>query len=196
MSAYRFAWRALKIVALLVMTACDSADSSPPSFKVLPQFELIDQDGNVFTSEDMSGKTWITSFIFTSCPTSCPLITARQANLQKSLQSHAGIHFLSISVDPETDQPQKLRDYARQYGADQKQWRLLTGPRETIKELALKGFLVAVGARERVDNGYDIVHSRKLFLVDETRTLRGFYDTDEQGLSQLMHDAIRLSRGR
>lgn len=72
------------------------------------------------------------NFIFTSCTTICPIMSATFAHAQKSLGDEAQqIHWISISIDPEYDTPQRLRAYAQRFKAGA-QWSFLTGTTEDI----------------------------------------------------------------
>src|SRR5690606_20097377 len=84
----------------------------------LPPFSLVDHDGKPFTESDLRGRIWIVNFIFTRCPTICPKLTTQMSSLVKETAGVDGLHFLSISVDPENDPPPVLRTYGEKYGAD------------------------------------------------------------------------------
>ena len=73
------------------------------------------------------------NFIFTSCPTICPVLTSSFASVQKSLDSSGAMRprMISISIDPAFDTPGRLLDYSRRYGATD-DWYFLTGHQEDI----------------------------------------------------------------
>ena len=71
-------------------------------------------------------------FIFTTCPTVCPVMSATFAAVQNRLGPEAEkVTLVSISIDPEHDTPERLRDYARRFKAGPR-WRFLTGEAEEI----------------------------------------------------------------
>lgn len=75
------------------------------------------------------------NFIFTSCTTICPIMSATFAQAQKRLGSEAQqIHWISISIDPEYDTPQRLHDYAQRFHAGA-HWSFLTGDVDDIVAL-------------------------------------------------------------
>lgn len=82
----------------------------------------------------------VVNFIFTTCTTICPLMGANFAKLEKQLGEHAGrdVTLLSISVDPVTDTPFRLRAWKQRFstGPD---WVLVTGDKTGIDRL-LKSF--------------------------------------------------------
>jgi len=158
----------------------------PEVVATLPAFDLIDQNGEAFTSADLAGRVHITGFFFTSCPTSCPRIMTRMAEIEDIVSEQAefagfgdDIRFLAISVDPETDTPDKLRETLVKYGLDAKRWTLLTGPKDQVVSLVQDGFKQAVGDRTETEPGvFDIAHSNKLAIVDGDGGVRGFYGLD------------------
>jgi cytochrome oxidase Cu insertion factor (SCO1/SenC/PrrC family) len=110
----------------------------------VPDFALIDQRGRPVRRSDLEGKVWIASFIFTSCPDECLLMTAEMALLQSDLAHLADVRLVSITVDPERDTPAVLLQYGERYHADPTRWFLLTGDKHAIYRLASEGFRLGV----------------------------------------------------
>jgi protein SCO1/2 len=104
----------------------------------IPDVELVDQDAKrVHLYQDLvKGRVAALSFIFTTCTTICPLIGANLGRLQTELGQSSGedISLISVSVDPETDTPQRMKAWGAQFGA-KPGWNLLTGDKETVAQL-------------------------------------------------------------
>jgi protein SCO1/2 len=104
----------------------------------IPDAQLIDQDGKtVHLYRDLvKGRVAALSFVFTTCTTICPLVGANLGQLQRELgQSlREDIALISVSVDPATDTPQRMKAWGAQFGA-QPGWSLLTGDKETVDQL-------------------------------------------------------------
>ena len=103
----------------------------------VPDFKLKDQNGKLFDFGKARGKLVLVTFIFTTCPDVCPLLTAHFAAIQRALDARK-IHdylLLSITTDPETDTSSKLRDYADRYKADFSRWSFLTGSRAELAKV-------------------------------------------------------------
>src|ERR1700693_2426438 len=86
----------------------------------VPDVELVRDDGKtVLLNQELNdGRPVVLSFIFTSCTTICPMISATLAQLQRKLgPARDQVHLVSISIDPEFDTPARLRVYARKFGA-------------------------------------------------------------------------------
>lgn len=131
---------------------------------LIPDFGLIDQQGNFLRAGALRGKAFVLNFIFTRCqaPTMCPASTLRMAQLQQ-LAPAAGLeqlHFVSLSFDPEYDSPGVLRQYAAGYGIEFDNFHLLTGPRQVVEDL-LRQF----GILTRQEDG-TINHTMATLLVD------------------------------
>lgn len=169
-------------------------DSGPDVLMPIAPFALVDQDGRGFASDEaLRGKVWIAGFAFTSCTSICPMLTSQMANVQRRLDPYGDrVHLVTITVDPETDTPERLREYAERYGADLERWSFLTGEPERVRETIEQGFRRPIGARTETPSGYDILHSGDLMLVDQDGVLRGLYPTDAEGLDRLVSDVAAL----
>ncbi len=174
--------------------------SPPPILVQLPEYTLADQQGRSFGSRELAGKVYVASFIFTRCASICPLITTWMGKLQDRY-AEAGIehvHLVSISVDPEHDTPEVLRDYAQQHGVDPERWSLLTGAPEDVRRLVVEGFKTPMGDTEgaaaeparidaMIDAMIDIAHSGHLVLVDPEGFVRGYYEASDLGVDEVFH---------
>ena len=162
------------------------------NYGTVPEFRLTNQSGQPFGSAELKGKIWIADFVFTSCPGPCPIISSRMAEMQRPLED-SDVHLVSFSVDPETDTPEVLRDYAQRLHARDGRWDFLTGQTAAIYQLTQKGFKLAVsdGAEELGRP----VHSTRAALVDRRGEIRGYYDmTAPDGVTNLLADTSHLLR--
>ncbi len=180
----------LLALALLLLVACSSSDDGPPVIAPLPEFALVDQDGRAFGLDQMRGHPTVVGFIFTSCRSICPTLTARMRRFQ---EQYPTAHFVSFSVDPEADTPAVLKEYAARFGADLSRWRFVTGDTAEVNRTVVRGFRVAMGERVDAPEGYDIMHSSHLVLVDGDGAIRGYYATDDEAMARLERDLARLS---
>ena len=117
---------------------------------IIPEVEVLDQDGNAlhFYSDLIKGKTVAINFIFTTCTTICPPLAATFARVQKEMGDKVGkdVHFISISVDPLTDTPERLKAWGAKFKAGPG-WTFVTGNKEQIDNL-LYALGVSVSRRE------------------------------------------------
>ncbi len=150
-----------------------------PKLGTLSDFELTDSAGHGFGTEQLDGKVWVADFVFTTCAGSCPVLTTNMAELQRDLADTTEVHYVSVSVDPETDTPEVLAKYADVYSADTSRWHFLTGAEDRIQDLTVNGFKVG-----SIDE--PLFHSNRFVLVDTSRSIRGYYTGTEAG------DMLRL----
>lgn len=100
----------------------------------LPDVALINQDGKKVRLRSLaeSGKPVIVDFIFGTCTTICPILSACYVNLQNRLGAETDkVHLVSISIDPENDTPKVMKEYLKRYRA-KPGWDFLTGSRRDI----------------------------------------------------------------
>lgn len=141
----------------------------------LPDFRLTDQDGVPRGLPDLAGKWWVADFIFTTCHSSCPVMTKNMNKLRRSVAASGSILMVSISVDPERDTPEQLKKYSKEKDLATAGWWFLTGSRDAVQRLALDGF--HLGIQENPQNPAEpILHSRKFVLVDDRGHIRGYFD--------------------
>ncbi len=169
----------------------------PPPLPVLGQlapFELRSEQDRPFGTKNLDGKVWVANFIFTRCPTICPVFSAKMAEVQKLVGPlEPTVHLVSFSVDPAYDQPDKLLAYAERFHANPRVWTFLTGDPEAIKETVISGFKIAVGRDGPADDLASIFHGTHFVLVDGRGRLRGYYDSNEPGApARVARDAALL----
>jgi len=149
-------------------------------------FHLTDQDGRPVSRDDMLGKVWVASFVFTRCRTVCPQVTATMARLHEEAKKHPELLLVSFSVDPEEDTPEVLKRYASQYRAQSPGWRFLTGPEKDVYCLIRESFLLGVEQNTGVSRtpGNEVTHSTRLAVVDRKGNVRAYFDgrqVDDEG---------------
>ena len=128
-------------VLTLALSGMSGAQASRWGKDYFPNAAVITQDGKTlkFYDDLIKDKIFVISFLFTSCKDICPLATARLAELQEMLGDSMGrdIFFYSISIDPETDTPERLKQYADTFRAGPG-WLFLTGRPEDIHTIRHK----------------------------------------------------------
>ena len=149
-------------------------ESSDTLYHSIPNFELYDQDGNIFNNEDMLGNIVVVDFFFTRCPTICPKLAAHLLDIQNKFADRTDVIIVSHTVDPEHDSVEVLKEYAHKVHAKQDKWYFLTGEKSAIYDLAFKGYFASASKDEFAPGGF--LHSELIFLVDPKGRLRGSYD--------------------
>ncbi len=120
---------------------------SSASITFIPDVEVLDQDGKRlrFRTDLIDGKTVAINFIFTTCTAICPPLTATFRRVQQQLiEQKLPAQLISISVDPTTDTPERLREFAAKFKAEPG-WTFVTGDKAAIDSiLQALGTAVAV----------------------------------------------------
>lgn len=156
--------------------------TKPPEDEAwLSRFELTERSGETVSSEDLLGQPYLVSFFFSTCPSIC----VQQNQILKQLQDEfegQGVRFVAISVDPETDTPEQLREYAARFGADEKQWLFMTGDLTYIRRVGAEIF------RQPVNKKF---HTERFALVDPKGEIEGFYNWPEEKQLAKLREKIR-----
>lgn len=128
-----------------------------------PDFELVDQDGRRLSSSELRGKVVLLDFVFTLCPGPCPILTARQVDVQRAIpdELRERVHFVSISLDPENDTPEAMRAYGEAHGASFDNWSFVGGQPGTV-DAVVRSY--AVGKTRNAEG--EIEHLVIAFLID------------------------------
>jgi cytochrome oxidase Cu insertion factor (SCO1/SenC/PrrC family) len=117
---------------------------------VIPDVEVLDQDGKAihFYSDLIKGRTVAINFIFTTCTTICPPLAATFRRVQTEMGDKVGrdVYFISISVDPLTDTPERLKAWGDKFRAGPA-WTFVTGNKQEIGQL-LNALGASVARRE------------------------------------------------
>ena len=133
---------AVALAAAAILAPIGSnAQNRPWGADYIPNLTVTTQNGEPvrFYDDLVKGKIVIISFIYTSCTDICPLTTARMAQLEEKLGDMVGrdVFILSMTVDPERDTPQRLKEYAKTFGTGPG-WSFVTGKPEDIRAINYK----------------------------------------------------------
>jgi protein SCO1/2 len=165
------------LASLLLAISRDApqhASLEPPLPKIAPapEFALTSQDGAPVTLADFRGKVVAVTFIFTMCTATCPVLTPMMSFVQDQLGRDFGtkIAFVSITVDPERDTPDVLKEYAQAFGANFAGWSFLTGTPAAIRDVTHRYGVYA----SKIANG-DVEHTFLTSIVDPHGILRVQY---------------------
>ncbi len=146
------------------------ADPDGPGYvldepRPLPAFTLVDDAGTPFASGDFQGHWSLLYFGFTYCPDVCPSALSVMAQVKAQLDAQEGLddRYYLVSVDPERDSPERLREYVRYFDPE---FRGLTGTFDQLDVLTLAAGAVYRVPEEPEDENYLVAHSSTFTLVD------------------------------
>jgi protein SCO1 len=165
-----------------------------PVIASVPEFLFSNQNDEEFGLRNVQGRVFMANFIFTRCPSVCPVMLDKTAKLMEEIKDYGiSVVFLTFTVDPEHDTSLVLRRKAEELKANHERWFFLTHTnKEEMMKLFKDGFKVGVSEPIIAQDLFDIAHSEKIVLVDKRSRIRGFYSYEEESLQQLKRDIQQL----
>ena len=167
----------------------------------IPGFSFINQNNDVVIKDSLNGNIYIANFFFTSCPTICPVMTKNMAYVQRKLRVYPDIRFLSHTVDPINDTPERMLDYintlkSKNININLANWDFVTGDKKELYEIA-SAYFVNVSPDSLAPGGF--LHSEYFVIIDKEGKVRsgidknnnvvGVYDgTNDAQMKDLIND--------
>jgi len=138
--------------------------------------------------EDLKGKTMVMVMIYTSCKAACPRLVADMRNIEAQIpdENIKNLEFVLISIDPETDTPERLKAFAIENGMDGEQWTFLQGTQSGVREFAN---VLSVKYKEIspidfshsniisvFNSGGELIHQQEGLGVDNKETIAAIFE--------------------
>ncbi len=163
---------------LTVQREVNGREITDTLFHTLPDFRMVNQQGEVVTQAAVKGKIHVADFFFARCLGICPKMSSQMQRVQEAFLNDPNVVILSYTVDPQHDSVAALQNYAAQYEAKPGKWHLLTGQKEEIYHLAKRGYFVTAKEDDTTSTNLEeqFVHTDKFVLVDGDGVIRGFYN--------------------
>lgn len=167
----------------------------------ISNFSFINQNNEVVVNDSLKGNIYIANFFFTSCPTICPVMTKNMAYVQSKLSVYPNVKFLSHTVDPLNDTPERMLSYieklkGKNVNISLDNWDFVTGSKEELYAIA-QSYFVNVSVDSLAPGGF--LHSEYFVLIDKEGRIRsgidkqknvvGVYDgTNDAQMKDLVND--------
>jgi protein SCO1 len=120
-------------------------------FPIGKDLVAVNQAGETVKLSDLRGKVWVVAEFFAVCP-HCAVRNGKELReIHDAFKDHPDFHIVCISVDPEADDVEKLKEYAAALNADSKNWWFLNAGDEKATHEYLEKELKFLGVRERTD---------------------------------------------
>ena len=161
--------------------------------RALPDVELVDEHATPFRRADFQGAWSFVYFGYTYCPDVCPLALVELAELERQLQAEQPaqrIAYYFVSVDPQRDTPERLREYV---GYFDPAFRGLTGTREALTALATATSSLFYVPEGQDGDNYLVSHSSNVVLLGPDGTLAAVF-TPPHTPAQLAADFTKVRR--
>lgn len=176
------------VAELPAMNSIGTVDVWPlPKIKEVPDFSFTERNGDTVTKETMKGKVWVVDFIFTNCAGTCPVMSEMMTHVHAVMKPEDDAACVSVSVDPERDTLEVLKEYAAHYNASQERWLFLRGSVEDVLALSYRGLNIG-------DEKDPFIHSGRAVLIDRDGTIRGYYNLSDPGDREPLKALLRHYR--
>ena len=203
----------ITVLSIIVMTICytllrENPQQDLTTFGPIPEFTLLDQDGQPRSSSSFEGSAALISFLYTNCLDTCPLLVHRLSYIHKELRQKGlftdNLLFVSIILDDGPLDSPKLQIYQKTANLPDENWDLLTGNQEQITNLVTEGFKLALNIEPSIhvhadgslhrhaEGSIAISHSNRLILVDQSQNIRRYYDGLNVEPANLIRDLSEL----
>lgn len=169
-----------------------SSQIHPSSFlSNFVDLNLTDHHGSEFDVHALQGKTVLFNFIFTNCGSICPMQTKVLVDVLGALpmEVRSQVRFVSISIDPENDTPEKMLAFSQALKADVENWRFLTGNAQQIETLTERLLIFNEGEENKPQ-----VHRTSLWLVDKHGRMMQRYRGDPPDKDRLIRELKQISQ--
>ncbi|MDN3724167.1 SCO family protein [Aequorivita sp. SDUM287046] len=122
------------------------------------------QNGETVELKDLQGKVVVMVMIYTTCKAACPRLVADMRNIEKQIpeDKKENVLYVFVSIDPETDTPEKLKVFAKENQMDNEKWLFLRGTENDTREFAA---VLAVNYKEI--SPMDFSHSNIISVFDQ-----------------------------
>jgi protein SCO1/2 len=163
-------------IAALILGACATPKLAGTELgaTAAPDFTLTDGlTGRAVSLAAQKGQVVALTFLYTSCPDVCPLTAARFRAAQDELgPSASGVTFIAISVDPDRDTPQAVRDFSAAHGLSANWYYLVGGRAQLAPVWAAYGIGVQAGSTT-------VTHNDAVYLIDRSGRERALLHSED-----------------
>ncbi len=172
-----------------------AADRLAMASRVETDILLTDQDARERRFGELRGKVFVVSWLYTTCPRGCAGLAVELAALQKEFAHEPNFALVSVTVDPEHDQPPVLKNWTTQQGFKGDNWWFVTGKESELIPFMAKNFDLKRSKNDRPISPEDKwIHTMAFSLVDAKANLRGerYYPFSELNQGRYFPRDIRV----
>jgi len=155
----------LAFIVALNMSTTQSSDGNllPPNSVYHLQASVEDQFGEITGLDRYKGQPVLVTMFYTSCPHVCPLLisTIKLTDSKLSAEERADLRILTISIDPERDTPEKLRETLERHSVDSSRWSMTRSQPGDLRAIA---GVFGVRYKQLPDGEFN--HTTRIILLD------------------------------
>jgi protein SCO1 len=183
MSFSKKTWLYIGVFSILVigfytflLSSTDLMGSRLPVLSIVKPYSLTRQDGKVVSETNALGKVVVVEYFFTTCKGICPKMNTNMKKIHEEFRNESNFLILSHTVDPETDNVERLKFYSDSLGADIKGWWFLTGTKADLYKGARESYILDDVSNNQGNIEEQFIHTQFFALVDKEGRVRGIYD--------------------
>lgn len=151
-------------------------DVKLPVLTHVQPFRFISHQGKTITENDVSGKVYVAEYFFTTCQGICPKMNNNLKSIFESYKQEPRFAILSHTCDPETDDVERLKEYADSMDVHTGNWLFLTGSKDSLYHAARVSYLLDDPKNNNLPVEEQFMHTQFFALVDKSGRLRKIYD--------------------
>lgn len=160
------------ILSVIVLFSCKKAETENQTISDESIFNLTSewktQENNTIHLVDLKGKVTVMVMIYTTCKAACPRLVADMRDIESKMPKDklSDINFVLVSIDPETDTPERLQKFAKENFMDAPHWTFLQGNTNTVQE-----FANVLAVKYKKISPMDFSHSNIISVFNKTGDL-------------------------
>ncbi|HRO75400.1 MAG TPA: SCO family protein [Crocinitomicaceae bacterium] len=137
--------KAFSIILSVAVFLFSCAGNKQKELKDLPENSIFhltsnwkNQDNESLQLNDLRGKTLVVVMIYTSCQSACPILVSKMKQIERQIDPKymENVNLVLVTIDPENDTPEKLKQFAKLNQMNDPQWTFLTSNEDDTQELA------------------------------------------------------------
>lgn len=186
-------WLVTKVSSLTAAPV--AVESAPPQSlpRPLADFQLTERSGRAVNRDDLAGKFLVVNFVFTGCSLTCLAVNDRMSEIQSATAAMPDVQLVSLSVDPASDTPAALTEFAARFKADAERWWFLTGDKAELYRLIESSFIARPpGGDTRIPGGF--AHTDRIMLVDQGGNVCASFNGLKNDVAARVIDEIQMRR--
>lgn len=179
----------------VVLKRQQAEDAQRPKFehRIEQDMDFLNEEGEPFRLANMQGKVYLVSYVFTQCPSQCSGVIESVREIAAEFPDADRLEFVAVSLEPDVDRPEVLKEWAQLHEIDSEKWHLLTTP-EIGQTKALQDFMsegLWFFRVNKVEGPEKYEHDQRVALVDGSGNIRGFFDLLDLQAPEAVRSALK-----
>lgn len=179
----------------VVLKRQQAEEAQRPKFehRIEQDMDFVNEEGEPFGLAKMRGKVYLISYVFTQCPSQCIGVIESVKEIAEEFPDTERLEFVAVSLEPDVDRPEVLKEWAQLHDVDDAKWHFLTTP-EVGQTKALHDFMTEglwFFRVNKVDGPEKYEHDQRVALIDGSGNIRGFFDLLDLEAPEAIRSALK-----